>query len=223
MILVVDEHETVARDYVKSFRSEGIASDGFDPPDFMEWVRAAPACDLSAVEAFLIGDHGGRRVCPRLIRGRSPAPLIAMSEGGGLTDVLELFEAGVDDVVRPPIHVREILARVGAIRRRRQADAEDRNGCAIRVPGDGRDPIVGGAIMRLPRLERRILEYLVARSGRRVSKTQLFSAIYGIFEEDAHEQLVESHVCKLRRKLRLRLGYDPIDAQRYLGYQLDMQ
>ena len=223
MILVVDERETVARDYVKSFRSEGIAADGFDPPDFMGWVEAAPASDLSAVEAFLIGDCAGRRAYPRLIRGRSPAPLIAMNERGDLDDVLELFEAGVDDVVRPPIHVREILARVGAIRRRRQALVEDRGSGAICVAGDGRDARVGGDALILPRRERRILEYLATCNGRWVSKTQLFNAIYGIFEENAYEQLVESHVCKLRRKLRLRLGYDPIDAQRYFGYRLNLQ
>ena len=31
---------------------------------------------------------------------------------------------------------------------------------------------------------------------------------------------MESHVSKLRKKLRFHLGYDPIDTQRFLGYQL---
>jgi two-component system, OmpR family, flagellar system response regulator FtcR len=34
------------------------------------------------------------------------------------------------------------------------------------------------------------------------------------------ENVVESHVSKLRKKLRARLGYDPIDSQRFLGYMM---
>ena len=59
--------------------------------------------------------------------------------------------------------------------------------------------------------------------GRRVTKAQIFNSIYGIFDEDVEENVVESHVSKLRKKLRSHLSYDPIDSKRYLGYciQLD--
>ena len=57
--------------------------------------------------------------------------------------------------------------------------------------------------------------------GRRVSKTQIFNAIYGIFDEQVEENVVESHVSKLRKKLRQKLGYDLIESKRYLGYCLE--
>jgi DNA-binding response OmpR family regulator len=50
----------------------------------------------------------------------------------------------------------------------------------IQVYYDGRDPEVGGEVMELPRRERRILEYLVRNKGRRVTKTQIFNAVYGM-------------------------------------------
>jgi DNA-binding response OmpR family regulator len=59
----------------------------------------------------------------------------------------------------------------------------------------------------------------VANAHRRVTKSQIFNAIYGIFEENVDEAVIEAHVSKLRRKLRTRLGRDVIDAKRYLGYQ----
>ena len=34
------------------------------------------------------------------------------------------------------------------------------------------------------------------------------------------ENVVESHISKLRKKLRERLGFDPIDSKRFLGYRL---
>jgi two-component system, OmpR family, flagellar system response regulator FtcR len=73
----------------------------------------------------------------------------------------------------------------------------------------------------LPRRERRILEYLVNNRGRRVSKAQIFNSIYGIFDENVEENVVESHISKLRKKLRRHLGYDPINSVRYLGYRLE--
>ena len=76
-----------------------------------------------------------------------------------------------------------------------------------------------GEVLELPRRERRILEYLVANRGKRVTKTQIFNAIYGIFDDNVDEVVVEGHISKLRKKLRLRLGRDVIDAKRYLGYQ----
>ena len=64
-----------------------------------------------------------------------------------------------------------------------------------------------------------ILEYLVKNAHRRVTKSQIFNAIYGIFDDNVDEIVVEGHISKLRKKLRLRLGRDVIDAKRYLGYQ----
>ena len=65
-----------------------------------------------------------------------------------------------------------------------------------------------------------ILEYLVNNKGCRVTKTQIFNYVYGLFSEDIDENVVESHISKLRKRLRHRLGYDPIDSQRFLGYRL---
>lgn len=90
----------------------------------------------------------------------------------------------------------------------------------LRIHLDGRDPEVKGDVLQLPRRERRILEYLARNQGRRVSKTQIFNFIYGVFDEGIDESVVESHVSKLRKKLRHALGYDPVDSKRYLRYCL---
>jgi len=71
-------------------------------------------------------------------------------------------------------------------------------------------------VLPLPRRERRILEYFVNNKGRRITKSQIFQSIYGIFDENVDENVVESHISKLRKKLKHRLGFDPIDSKRYL-------
>ncbi|UIJ72889.1 response regulator transcription factor [Aurantimonas sp. HBX-1] len=218
MIVVVDNRELVTSGYQSLFGREGVSAAGFQADDFREWVETAPDADISAVEAFLLGDFDDRAICPRFIRSRSKAPLIALSDSRNLDGTLDLFAAGVDDVVAKPVHVKEILARVGAIRRREAIEQARTVVGEISVYQDGRDAEVAGKPMALPRRERRILEYLVANRGRRVSKQQLFSAIYGIFDENVEENVIESHISKLRKKLKMRLGYDPVSSKRYLGY-----
>jgi DNA-binding response OmpR family regulator len=112
------------------------------------------------------------------------------------------------------------MARIKAIERRSRSAAEKPVSNRIQVYADGRDPEVDGMPMPLPRRERRILEYLMSNKGRRVSKTQIFNFVYGLFDEGIDENVIESHISKLRKRLRHVLGKDPIDSQRFLGYRL---
>ncbi|KQO78964.1 winged helix-turn-helix domain-containing protein [Rhizobium sp. Leaf262] len=221
MIVVVDERKLVKDGYTALFGREGIPSTGFDPVEFGEWVNTAADSDIAAIEAFLIGQAEMTQELPRAIRDRSQAPVIAVSDQHSLDATLALFDCGVDDVVRKPVHPREILARAAAIRRRLAVLTNFTDAGPIRVFSDGRDPEVSGEVFPLPRRERRILEYLIANRGRRVSKAQIFNAIYGIFDEEVEENVVESHISKLRKKLRKKLGFDPIDSKRFLGYCID--
>lgn len=220
MLVIVDEREIVTAGYACRFGNEGVSAARFCTEEFREWVATVSEADLYAVEAFLLGECRDREGLTKAIRERSRAPVIAMNEAPSLEQTLDLFAAGVDDVVRKPIHVREILARVGAIRRRLEVQEDHTVVGEMRVYFDGRDPEINGVVVPLPRRERRILEYLVANRGRRVSKAQIFNSIYGIFDENVEENVVESHISKLRKKLRRHLGHDPISSVRYLGYRL---
>ena len=220
MYIIVDDRNIVTGGYATGFDREGVTTTGIDPVEFGEWLQKASESDVEAVEAFLIGDCQGRDHFPKLIRERSKAPVRCLRERPSLDDTLGLFAAGVDDVVRKPVHVREILARVGAIARRSVNESKDVAIGDLTVYFDGREVEVNGEALPLPRRERRILECLVKNRGRRLSKTQIFNAVYGIFDEDVDENVVESHISKLRKKLKHRLGYDPIDSKRFLGYCL---
>jgi DNA-binding response OmpR family regulator len=220
MIGSVHERDSVAQGYTAWFDREGVSATGLAPADFSNWVKTVSDPDILAVEAFLLGDCGQRHMFPRLIKGRSRAAVIAMNDNKSLEETLDLFAAGVDDVVRKPVHVREILARIKAIRTRTRGRGEGTVLGELRVFSDGRDPLVRGEPLPLPRRERRILEYLVNNIGCRVTKTQIYNSVYGLFSEEIDENVIESHISKLRKRLRHRLGYDPVDSQRYLGYRL---
>ena len=222
MYIVVDDRETVANSYVGGFVREGVSSISFSSSEFWDWLQSASESDLGAIDAFLLGDFDARGSLPQMVRKRSSAPIIAMSSLKMLKRTLELFEAGVDDVVHVPIHLREILARTAAIARRGLSESPQSSENSIRVFFNGRDPEVGGHALALPRRELRILEYMVTNRGKWLTKTQIFNAVYGIFEATFDESVIESHVSKLRKKLRDRLGFDAIEARRYVGYRLNI-
>ena len=189
-----------------------------NPDDFRDWFSQLPETDLNTIEGVLIGDCEERVALGMLVSSRTRAPLFALIDHQRLEETLRLFETGFDDVLRKPIHVREILARAGMVRQRRTHAAKVESVGGLKIFLDGRGPQVDGIALELPRRERRILEILYLNAGRRISKAQLFSAVYGLDDEKIEETVIESHISKLRKKLKCLLGHDPIDSQRFLGY-----
>jgi len=220
MFVVLDDRSTVAGGCVACFEREGIAAVAVEPAEFAEWFESVNDLDLSVIEGFLIGSVENRRQVSSRIRSRCRAPLMGLIEARALSETLDLFSLGFDDVIAKPFHVREILARSGAIRRRMKMAEQCVDIAGIRIFFDGRDPLVNGEVLSLPRRERRILECLVLSRNTRVTKTQIFNRVYGIFNDEIHENVIESHISRLRKRLKQRLGHDPIDSQRFLGYCL---
>ncbi len=221
MIIIVDDRTIVTEAYRSSFDREGIPATGFNSGDFEGWVGGAAEEDVSAINAFLIGECVGSESMAAVIKRRSAAAVIAMKDQKSLLGTLEMFAEGVDDVVTKPCHVREILARIEAISRRARADREKRSDVVdIKIFRDGRDPLICGQPLALPRRELHILEFLVYNQSRRVTKAQIFNTVYGLFNQGIDENVIESHISKLRKRLRQRLSYDPINSKRHLGYRL---
>ena len=221
MIIIVDDRSLVTEAYRSSFDREGVPATGFNSGEFEGWVGGAAEEDVGAINAFLIGECSHSDNVAAIIKRRSVAAVIAMRDQKTLSGTLEMFAEGVDDVVTKPCHVREILARIEAISRRARADREKHSEVVdIKIFRDGRDLLVCGRPLPLPRRELHILEYLVYNQSRRVTKTQIFNTVYGLFNQGIDENVIESHISKLRKRLRQRLFYDPIDSKRHLGYRL---
>lgn len=223
MYIVVDERHRVAAEYVAGFSEQAVAARSLGAFEFQTWLNETPTDAIGAVKGFVLGECADRTACTLAIRSLTHAPIIALNETRSLEQTLDLFTAGIDDVVRRPVHVREILARAEAIRRRgtrgevQAPPAQDRTG-RLQVFADGRDPEIDGESLLLPRRERHILEYFARNRGRQLTRAQIFNAVYADHGSDVEESVVEGHISKLRKKLRMRLGYDPIEAKRLAGY-----
>ena len=221
MYLVFEDEKIIQDSFVNALIREGISANAFRAKDAYSLIHDSNTINTDSVEAVLVGECLSRpHLLSHMRKYLGQIPLLAMANHMTLNDKLIMFTHGADDVVRRPIHVQEIIARVGAIQRRMLPNVAQTETKDVTVYFDGRDPQIGGSIMILPRRERRILEYLVKHKGRRLTKSQIYNFVYGVFESEIDETVIESHISKLRRKLKDRLGYDPIDSKRYLGYVL---
>lgn len=223
MIVLIETRPTVAEAYIDGFERVGVSALVLDPSGFAQWVETAGEQECAAVEAVVAGEFDGREQLGRLAAKLGDAPIVALLDKRTLDATLALFSAGFDDVIGKPVHVREILARIHRISRRGRArPAHSMSGDLIVYP-DGRDPIVSGEVLCLPRRERRILECLYEAQEAWLSKSQIFNRVYGLFNDRYDESVIESHICRLRRRLKTVLGYDPVESQRYLGYRLRLR
>ena len=221
MIVFVEDRRIVVDSYKARFREAGETLEQFKHLDLVQWLSSSSQHDLSAIEAVLIGETDSPNELLSIIRRSLSVPVVALLDNRSLEQTMAFYRAGVDDVVAKPVHHQELLIRIATIKKRTMSRPEKEVSNSIEIFFDGTDPRIDGSPIELPRRERRILEYLASINGRRASKSQIFGAIYGVFDDKIDESVVESHISKLRKKLRNYLGSDPIDSKRYLGYRLD--
>ncbi len=223
MIIFIEERSLVVDGYRGRFAQAGEAVVRIDSQEFEEWTEVAGHEEMVSVEAFIFGECDNPEMLIKRARRVCEAPVIVLIDSRNLEQIVRFFNCGADDVVAKPVHYQELLLRIAAIKQRMIRAEPEAAQKSLTVFFDGRDPEIDGESLGLPRRERRILEYLATIRGRRATKSQIFNAVYGVFDEDVDECVVESHISKLRKKLKMRLGYDPIDSKRFLGYCLSLR
>ena len=157
------------------FSRIGYSVFGMNSQSVLDWIETCPGDEIETIESVLVGQIDDEDRLINRLRAKTRVPIIAMLETGSLDETLQRFDVGADDVVRKPVHVREILARISAIRRRAESSKTYIDCGRLRVFMDGRDPLIDGKPFPLPRRERRVLEYL-AGNGERLQACRLAKA-----------------------------------------------
>jgi two-component system phosphate regulon response regulator PhoB len=147
-------------------------------------------------------------------------PIIMLTARGGEADKIAGLEAGADDYVTKPFSVRELLARIKAVLRRRAPQMTDD---PVEVSGLRLDPgtrrVFGGPRpLALGPSEFRLLHFLMTHAERVHSRTQLLDQVWGdhVFVE---ERTVDVHIRRLRKALEPS-GHDRlIETVRGSGYR----
>lgn len=163
---------------------------------------AAQVFDIILLDVMLPG-RDGIEIC-RELRSRVDTPIIIVSARGDEADRVLGLELGADDYVSKPFSSRELLARVRAqVRRARgRSGPQDRPLRAGRVEVDParRRATLDGNPLDLTGFEFGLLQVLVERAGRVLTRDQLLSLVHR--EADAaFDRSIDGHISRLRQKL----------------------
>jgi two-component system KDP operon response regulator KdpE len=143
----------------------------------------------------------------RGLRGWTPVPIIVLSGRTFGGDKVAALDAGADDYVTKPFGVEELLARIRAVTRR----TTTLTGAAVDI-GDYRIDLAAKRVdtraadgpappeVRLTPTEWRLLEALVRRPGRLVSRRELLTEVWGPAYTDDTSSL-RLYLNRLRHKL----------------------
>lgn len=153
----------------------------------------------------------------RWARGRGDqTPVLVLTARDGLDDRVQGLDLGADDYLLKPYEMRELLARMRAVIRRREGSAHSviGNG-AVQLDLTTREVVVEGERSQLSAREFALLHALLERPGAILSREQLENRIYG-WGEEVSSNAVDVLIHGMRRKL----GPDAIRNVRGLGWRV---
>ena len=156
----------------------------------------------------------------KTVRAQSKIPIIMLTAKGDDIDRIIGLEMGADDYVPKPCQPRELLARINAILRRTQSQAEGNNSPnVIAVSGvtlypAKRQASIGDAPLELTSTEFNLLEVLMRHAGQVVSKETL--SLEALDRKLAKfDRSIDVHISSIRHKLG---DASLIQTVRGLGY-----
>ncbi|MGY4398915.1 two-component system OmpR family response regulator [Sphingomonas sp. UYAg733] len=186
------------------------------------------ALHLGATESFdvivldrMLPQIEGLDVLRRLRAAAVRTPVLVLTAKGGIADRVDGLDAGADDYLVKPFAMAELVARLNALMRRPPiSDVVTR----IEV-GDivldilRRQVMRAGKPIHLQPREFALLEQLMRNAGRVVTRTMFLEQVWG-FHFDPQTNIVESHLSRMRSKLREGFADDPIETIRGAGYRM---
>jgi two-component system phosphate regulon response regulator PhoB len=147
-------------------------------------------------------------------------PVIMLTARAEESDKVTGLEGGADDYLTKPFSPRELIARINAVLRRADPQAE---GAVLDFDGLSLDPaahrvLARGKPVTLGPTEYRMLEFFMAHPDRVYSREQLLDRIWGgnVYVE---ERTIDVHIRRLRKALE-EFGYDRmVQTVRGAGYR----
>lgn len=216
-ILLAEDDEIIADALVRALKRGGFAVDHVANGSDADAALLAEGFDLVVLDLGL-PKLPGIDVLKRLRARKSTTPVLILTAQDGIEDRVRGLDAGADDYLTKPFALPELEARVRALTRRGTGLGRCITLGALSYDQADRVVTVGGQILDLSAREVGVLEALLLRVGRLVSKEQMVDHLCG-WGEEVSLNAIEVYVHRLRKKIESSGLH--IATVRGLGYCLE--
>ncbi len=183
-ILIIEDDPSILRGLQLNLSMEGyLVRSASDGETGLVMARSEKP-DLVVVDVML-PRLGGLEVVREIRRDDPDLPVLILSAKGQETDKVAGLQLGADDYIVKPFGLKELLARIDALLRRRRARGETGPNRAIRRAGDveldldARKARAAGRELELTSREFDLLVFFVTHPDRVHSREQLMEAVWG--------------------------------------------
>jgi len=218
-LLIVEDEARMADLLLKGLTEEGhiatCASDG------VEGLALAKAYEFDVILLdVMMPKLSGYDLAKRLRAEKIRTPILMLTAKDSVLDIVRGLDLGADDYMTKPFSFDELIARLRAIKRRALA-AEDTH---LRVADltlhpASREVLRGEERVPLTRTEYSLLERLMYRSGKVVSRRSLIESVWG-FDRDIEENTLDAFMHLLRNKIDVPGRTKLIHTVRGVGYMI---
>lgn len=216
-ILVIEDDDSIRRLIRYDLKVSGYevesASDGIQGLD----LALNNNYDVIIVD-WMLPSKDGLSIVKKLREAKINSIIIMLTAKDEETDILESFEAGVDDYITKPFSPRQLQARIKAHLRRSVLSDPSKNDLGnVEINRNLHEVSLNDQIINLTKKEYDLLLYLVDHKNHVLSREQILSEIWN-FDYDGDTRIVDVHIFKLRSKLEE--ADFTIEAMRGVGYVL---
>jgi len=219
-ILIVEDDEVARDTLAKSLREVGhtvdVAADGLTGLS----QASSAAIDLAIVDRMLPKLDGLALVQSLRATGKK-LPVLILSALGDVDDRITGLRAGGDDYLTKPYHMSELLARIDALARRREAaEASTKLKIAdLELDRMTRRVTRNGKKIELTAREFQLLEFMMRHSGQVVTRTMLLEGVWD-YHFDPQTNVIDVHISRLRQAIDKDFDKPLLHTVRGAGYSL---
>jgi two-component system OmpR family response regulator len=217
-ILIAEDDQVLADGLLRSLRNAGYAVDQVGSGSEAEAALAAHEFDLVILDLGLPRVHGLDVL--RTIRAKGvTTPVLILTAADSVEQRVKGLDLGADDYMAKPFSLQELEARVRALTRRGLGTASSRiRHGPLTFDASGRVAYMNDQMIELSARELSLLEILLQRAGRLVSKDQLVERLCE-WGDEVSSNAIEVYIHRLRKKIEQ--GPVRIATVRGLGYCLE--
>ena len=218
-ILLVEDNERLS-----ALLTTGLGSAGFEA-DVVGSVAEAEAALATKQYPVIVLDLGlpdadGLDLLRDMRRRGDSTPVLILTARGGIQDRVKGLQAGADDYLGKPFALEELVARLQALMRRPgQLLGQALTVGNVSLDTEARQVEIAGHVLTLSVREIAVLEILMRRAGKVVTKKLVEDQLFGLAGEVA-SNAIEVYVHRIRKQLAEGGADARIDTIRGVGYMI---